>query len=75
MFPEHDRPPIPCLPRARTDEPALRENAWVLARRVVPKQAKAAYTVPMVVHATVARGPTLDRRFYVTGFGQKSGTG
>jgi len=33
----------------------------------VPKRAGAAYIVPVVVHATVAGGPTLDRRFYVPG--------
>jgi streptogramin lyase len=45
----------------------LGAKAFALARKAVPKRAGAAYIVPVVVHATVAGGPTLDRRFYVPG--------
>jgi virginiamycin B lyase len=45
----------------------LSAKAFALAREAVPKRAGAAYVAPVVVHATVAGGPTLDRRFYVPG--------
>jgi streptogramin lyase len=49
----------------------LGAKAFALAREAVPKRAGAAYVVPVVVHATVAGGPTLDRRFYVPGLVKK----
>jgi streptogramin lyase len=49
----------------------LSAEAFALARRDVPKRAGAAYVVPVVVHATVAGGPTLDRRLYVPGLVKK----
>jgi hypothetical protein len=45
----------------------LSAKAFDLARRAVPKSAGAGYIGPVVVHATVAGGPTLDRLFYVPG--------
>jgi virginiamycin B lyase len=45
----------------------LPASAFAIAREAVPKRAGAAYVAPVVVHATVAGGPTLDRRFYVSG--------
>jgi streptogramin lyase len=49
----------------------LSTKAFALARKAVPKRAGAAYVAPVVVHATVAGGPTLDRRFYVPGLVKK----
>jgi streptogramin lyase len=45
----------------------LSAKALALARSAVPKRAGAAYVGPIVVQATVAGGPTLDRRFYAPG--------
>lgn len=45
----------------------LSAKALALARHAVPKRAGASYVGPVVVHATVAGGPTLDRRFYAPG--------
>jgi hypothetical protein len=45
----------------------LKAKAFALARKAVPKRAGPAYVVPVVVHATVAGGPTLDRRYFVPG--------
>jgi streptogramin lyase len=42
-------------------------KAFALAREAVPKRAGHAYVAPVVVHATVAGGPTLDRRSRVPG--------
>jgi streptogramin lyase len=45
----------------------LSAKAFARARRAVPKRAGAEYVSPVVIHATVAGGPTLDRLFYVPG--------
>ena len=45
----------------------LSAKALALARRAVPKGAGRAYVGPVVVQATVAGGPTLDRLFYAPG--------
>jgi hypothetical protein len=49
----------------------LGADAFALARKAIPKRAGAAYVAPVVVHATVTGGPTLDRRFYVPGLVKK----
>jgi virginiamycin B lyase len=49
----------------------LGANAFASARKAAPKRAGAAYVAPVVVHATVAGGPTLERRFYVPGLVNK----
>jgi virginiamycin B lyase len=45
----------------------LTPKAVRLARGAVPKRAGRAYVGPVIVRATVAGGPTLDRRFYAPG--------
>jgi virginiamycin B lyase len=49
----------------------LSAKAFALARETVPKRAGAFYVAPVVVHATVTGGPTLERRFYVPGLVNK----
>ena len=46
---------------------SLPAKAFALAHRLRPKRAGSHYVAPVVVHATVAGGPTLERRIQVPG--------